>query len=310
MSWPKSFEEIGGEVRFLEREEGVHLRYALFRKPGAKRRALLLPGFTEFIEKYLETARDLQNRGYDVLCLDWRGQGLSSRLLPDRHKGHILSMDQHLEDMFAVMEEAGFGDGAPLLLVGHSMGGHMAVRALMDRASRFDKAVLSAPMIDIVPKGPLGFSARQLSRLICFFGQSRHYVFKGKGYGEHRRTFYGNRLTSDPDRFRRGVDFVLENPDLALGDPTFGWVKAALRSIDWIRGGGRYEALATPCLVLQAGKESIVQNWAIDEMVERLPNGRLVELPEARHEIFCENDAIRSDVWKAIDGFLNDASEA
>ncbi|NBX07246.1 MAG: hypothetical protein EBR12_04075, partial [Proteobacteria bacterium] len=36
---------------------------------------LILPGFTEFCEKYALTARRLTGQGYSCLILDWPGQG-------------------------------------------------------------------------------------------------------------------------------------------------------------------------------------------------------------------------------------------
>ena len=44
-------------------------------------------GRGEFIEKYFETVNELRNRGFAVATMDWRGQGHSSRQLPDPRKG-------------------------------------------------------------------------------------------------------------------------------------------------------------------------------------------------------------------------------
>ncbi|HPG03918.1 MAG TPA: alpha/beta hydrolase, partial [Rhodoblastus sp.] len=50
-------------------------------------------GRGEFIEKYFETIAELVERGFDVVAMDWRGQGLSARELPDRFKGHVDDFD-------------------------------------------------------------------------------------------------------------------------------------------------------------------------------------------------------------------------
>ena len=44
-------------------------------------------GRGEFIEKYFETISELRQRGFAVAIMDWRGQGHSSRQLPDRAQG-------------------------------------------------------------------------------------------------------------------------------------------------------------------------------------------------------------------------------
>ena len=66
------------------------LRYARWAPPpGRKGTVCMFQGRAEFIEKYFETVRDLQARGFAVATLDWRGQGLSDRALADRRKGHV-----------------------------------------------------------------------------------------------------------------------------------------------------------------------------------------------------------------------------
>ena len=61
---------------------------------------LLLTGRGEFIEKYAtEVVGELLGRGFAVIALDWRGQGLSYRPLADHEKGHIDSFDTYLADL-------------------------------------------------------------------------------------------------------------------------------------------------------------------------------------------------------------------
>jgi lysophospholipase len=59
--------------------DGAQLRWGHL--PVAKPRAhfVLVSGFGDFIEKQFETVRDLTDRGFAVWCLDWRGQGRSTR---------------------------------------------------------------------------------------------------------------------------------------------------------------------------------------------------------------------------------------
>ena len=59
---------------------------------------MVSPGRTEPIEKYLELTGDLLARGFAVLVHDWRGQGLSQRVLPDRLAGHAAGFDAFVGD--------------------------------------------------------------------------------------------------------------------------------------------------------------------------------------------------------------------
>ena len=76
----------------IKTPDGVTLRFARWDPPpGRKGTVVLLQGRAEYIEKYYETVRDLQSRGFAVATFDWRGQGLSDRALADRQKGHVRS---------------------------------------------------------------------------------------------------------------------------------------------------------------------------------------------------------------------------
>ena len=70
-------------LRNLVMADGTLLRTAYWSAPGphkpSRGTVLLLAGFSEFIEKYYETASDLHALGFAVIAFDWRGQGLSSR---------------------------------------------------------------------------------------------------------------------------------------------------------------------------------------------------------------------------------------
>ena len=76
-----------GTAEWFEGARGFRLRAALFPAKNPRGSVILSGGRTEFIEKYLEVIRELVGRGFTVLTHDWRGQGLSQRLLADRLKG-------------------------------------------------------------------------------------------------------------------------------------------------------------------------------------------------------------------------------
>src|SRR5438445_13501933 len=72
----------GAVTGMLKTPDGVSIRFARWPPPpGRKGTVCIFNGRTEFIEKYFEVARELHARGFAVATLDWRGQGLSERLL-------------------------------------------------------------------------------------------------------------------------------------------------------------------------------------------------------------------------------------
>src|SRR5260370_14712895 len=55
------------------------LRWGHLAAENPRAECVLVGGFGDFIEKQFETIRDLAARGLSVWCLDWRGQGGSTR---------------------------------------------------------------------------------------------------------------------------------------------------------------------------------------------------------------------------------------
>lgn len=303
----ETIEAAGGHVHRVPRPGGVTLRAARFPGTGARGRCVFLSGYVEFIEKHLAAITALTDRGFEVATLDWRGQGLSDRQLGDRHKGHIDRMETHLEDLVAVLEAMdGFADDVPLTVVAHSMGAHVALRWCVEAPERIGRAVLVAPMLGIGRPGmPTGL-AKFLVELLSRTALAESYIFGGAGYGERRRRFENNRLTNDREQFEQLHRLLDRNPELALGDPTFTWVRAAFRSIDRLTAPGVLEAIQVPLLLALAEEEEIVSNAAIEAAAVRLPRARLVRLAGAKHEILREREPVRRAFWAAVDAFLAD----
>lgn len=304
MTVPETIEEAGGEARWLDRQDGARLRYGVFGPAGAAGWCIFLPGYTEFIEKHLETVADLRARGFGVVALDWRGQGLSDRDTDDRSKGHIDRFETHLDDLDAVIDESEVLREGPAMIIGHSMGGHLTIRYCHRHPNRVSRAVAIAPMMGVTALSP---STGIMLTFFCAVGLSKYYVFGGRPYGPRRKRFEGNRLTSDPERFARMHRLMERNPDLAVADPTFGWVRAAWESIRLTRQPGWLESISTRMLVAVAGRDRIVDSAAGEAAAGRLPNATLVRIDTAEHEILGEVDPIRAELWAAIDGFLGTA---
>ena len=290
----------GGQFAWLTRG-GARLRTAAFPVAGAARGTVaLLTGRNEFIEKYYETVADLQDRGFDVHLMDWRGQGLSDRPLADRMKGHVGDFMDYIDDLAAFV--AAIPARGPLILMGHSMGGHIIARALAERPGLRSLAagavVLSAMMA--IDTGRLSARAAALTaRALVFAGLGSRAVPAPKETG----TGF-NLLTSDPERAGDQAHFIAENPALALGAPTFGWLDAAFRSMAALFRPGAIEAIALPVLVGIAGADRVVKAEAERAFAARLPQGQAVVIDTARHEILKERDALREQLWRSFDQWL------
>ncbi len=295
----------GGEAWWLVASDGKRLRAALFPAPGSCRGSVVLSGGrTEPIEKYFEVIAELQGRGFTVLAHDWRGQGLSERLLPDRQKGHADGYAPFLGDYRDLIDAFVDRLPKPWIAMGHSMGGCLTLLALATGlADRFAAGVLSAPMLGLQLPLPPWLSAA-LARGLCALGRRGGYVFLQEGEPLADR-FEGNRLTSDEGRYMRHRRQLHACPDLALGNVTWGWLAFAFEAMAELSHPERLAAVTIPVLVFSAGGDQIVEIAAQARAARLLPDARYVVVEDARHEILQETDARRAVFWAAFDGLAD-----
>jgi len=265
----------------------------------------ILGGQTEFLEKYGEVVGELTARGFAVAAFDWRGQGGSMRRLPDMLKVHVGDFEEYDEDLEAFIDQIvqPMSD-RPALALAHSMGAHNLLRMLHDRPKCFAAAVMTAPMLRASTRGNPAWLVRLICRAHNLNGASTDWVWGMDRRDPLAMTFEDNLVTSDRGRFARMQDMLAANPAIRLAGPTWGWLEAAYRSMARVASPGFAEAIATPILIVGAGRDRIVQTAAARAFAHRLPNGTWLELEDSEHEILMENDSIRSRFWAAFDAFV------
>lgn len=286
----------GGRAFWLRTDDGVRIR-AGFWRTGTRGTVLLFPGRTEYVEKYGPAAADLAARGYAMLAVDWRGQGLADRLLPDRAAGHVGRFGDYQRDVAAVMALArAEGLAEPFYLIGHSMGGCIGLRALHDGLP-VRAAVFSAPMWGIRLNPVLRPLAWALACLMPMIGRGFRYA-PGMNATTYvvAAAFADNVLTRDPDMWAFMQRQLATHPDLAIGGPTLQWLREALIET---RALMRKAAPATPCLTMLGAAERVVDIPAIRARMARWPGGRLELVVDAEHELMMEGPAIRARFYDA-----------
>lgn len=294
----------GAVVHHLHAHDGLRLRAAAFPCPTPPQGTVaLFPGHNEFIEKYFETVVDLHRRGFDVVALDWRGQGGSERELDDPRKGHVDDFAQYQRDLDTFVTEVLSYCPQPWFALAHSMGGAIMLEMAHRSRPPFERIALVAPMIDLANL-PFPNGARWLADTLDMVGLGAAYIPFGGGRNFYEKSFEGNKLTTDPARFARNAEIVRAAPALVIGDPTIGWVNAAFRQMARFEAPEYARAIRTPILMYETGRESIVSNVAIERFVQNLNNGALVPIPGAKHELLMERDEWRELFWRAFDAFI------
>ncbi len=295
----------GGRAFYVHTADGTRIRFALW-GGGTKGLAVVLPGRTECLEKYGRMAGRLVARGFSVAIIDWRGQGLSDRLNNNTAVGHVDSFDDYQDDLNAVLSHPDvLAVSGPRTMFAHSMGGCIGLRALLT-GDTFDAAIFSAPMWGLNLPGPNKLLAPILANLGVALGMGKKTLAgQPKGFYLTREPFEGNNLTHDRDHWGYMRAQVVKYPALALGTPSFNWLKCALNEFKY------FDTVAmpkTPTLMFVGSDESVVNTAAIRKHSQGFAKGKLVEVDGARHEIWMETPERQTLCWHEIDAFLKTSS--
>jgi len=126
-------------------------RYHWAAKAGQKVRGavVLSHGFAEHCLRYEHIAHVLNQNGYQVYGMDHQGHGLS-----DGERGWVDKFADYTTDFvqFATDVKQQIGESCPMFLLGHSMGGCIAVLSALRSESLWAGVMLSGPMISADPK--------------------------------------------------------------------------------------------------------------------------------------------------------------
>ena len=291
----------GGRAFWRRAADGTRIRVAVWEAAGAKT-VLVFPGRTEFIEKYGEVVSMLIQRGFDVAVVDWRGQGLADRHPNRPEMGWVERFADYQQDVAQVLETVQeTGLPAPFAMIGHSMGGAIGLRALLNDLP-VQKAIFSGPMWDILVAPHLRLVASAISLVAPKIGLGQRLVPSGdpRNYVEYQ-PFEGNTLTTDPSRYAIMQSHLQEHPEMGLGAPSIHWFAEARRECAKLvaQAPAKHDTLT-----LLGTREAIVDPDAVRKVMGKWPNGKLVMVEGGEHEVLMERDDLLDLVWTEIDAHL------
>lgn len=275
------------------------------RREGAPRGSLLfLPGRGDFYEKYLESFDHWASEGWRVTAADWRGQAGSGRCGPDPAVGDIAAFAVWIDDLAGFVAQWRSETPPPHVVIGHSMGGHLVLRALAERRIEVDAVVLSAPMLGFATPIPRWLQ-RIYAALMVRLGDPGRAAWKHSEKPGAREALRANLLTHDARRYADEQWWKAQRPCLALGPASWRWLHESSRSFDRLDAAGVLEAVACPVLLLGTRFDGLVSWPAIARAAARLPRAQLVAWGrEGRHELLRESDPVRERVLESIAKFL------
>lgn len=295
----------GAEISHWNAPDGWPLRR--FDWPAATDRPrgsiLFQPGRGDIFEKYLETFAHWHDEGWSITSFDWRGQGGSGRLTADPVVGDIDRFGTYLADLQAFWPNWAASAAGPRVVMGHSMGGHLVLRALVQRLIDPQAAVLIAPMLGL--HSPVGAWAGEcVASIAARIGDPARRAWKANelpGTIDSRQSL----LTHDADRYLDEIWWREHIPQLQMGPPSWRWVRGAFESTRTLRDSRELESMAVPTLMLVADADKLVSAKAALAIAAKLPDVRVVRFgSESAHEILREADPVRNRAIGEIDFFL------
>ena len=242
---------------------------------------LVVHGLGEHAGRYGELAAHLHQWGFAVRAYDQQGHGQSAGA-----RGDMLRPGSLQADLCRVMDDTRqqpvLGK-APLILLGHSMGGLVVARTVAERLRSVDAVVLSSPALGAFPTLFQKMLLATLPRVV-----------------PHLRVDNGLK-----------TEFIARDPDAVkayLADPlVHRRIAGGLAA--WILNNGAQTLMdaaqwSVPTLLLYAGQDRLVNAQASADFAHAAPKAvvQAQRFEGMYHEIF--NDLYRAQVFSALQRWL------
>jgi len=307
MSIPEATSPFGGLGEWYRGAGGLRLRQAYWPSLGEPRGTIIIsPGRGETIEKYYEIIQDLIIRQFCVIAHDWRGQGLSARLLPDRLKCHARTAEEFIDDYARLLD--GFEDRAPKpwIMLGHSMGASLNLLSLIKGEERIAGAVFTNPMLRVKTGKHSLWSVNFKTNWHISHGHGADYV-PDLFDDPFEHSFETDALTHDRVRYERWREQLFACPHLGVGSPTWGWLSFALKLGETLlKDKGKVsKKVKTPVHFVCSGEDSLILKTFSKAYIKKLAQGRYFEIPKADHEILIEDDTMRDQFWACFEEMVD-----
>lgn len=275
----------------------------------AKGTILLLQGMGGFIEYYHDVMESLAERGYDVLTLDWRGQGDSGRFTDQKSMLHIDNFESYVKDLKTFISLNPHLT-RPLIFMASSMGGNVALHYAHDYPKDMDAIVALAPMIKINTT-PYPYSvAEGLVKFIVSIGLGDQFVF---GYAPFSYdtciTDYNPAKNGDKKIYLRDCKLLKEQPHLAIGGPSFQWLYEAFKASEDFNNDAYLKQIKVPFLMVSSQNDYLVNVDAQAKICKVLPNCRILMYQDSHHNILKDPVNILSRLYEAMEGFFTEVDQ-
>lgn len=264
---------------------------------AARGSLLFVGGRGDFVEKYLEAFHHWHARGWNLTGFDWRGQGGSGRILTNRLICHMPDFDPLLDDLHDFVRDWRKMTPGPHAIIAHSMGAHLALRLLVERREHFHRVALTSPMIGIAVHKLPTRAVALAAKTAILLGLKERTVWNGDPAAQR------GHMTSCPHRHEDKLWWKAEQPEIASGPASWGWLHAACSSIGKLPLA-RLSSITSPVLMLASRRDPVIDVSLAMRAAAALPNGLIEVLDSGGHELLREVDRLRLPALARIDSFF------
>jgi len=257
---------LAGEERDFQASDDTTLGYIAYTTPGADTALVYLHGIESHAGWFAQAATLLQERGYDVFCLDRRGSGINreNRGFTAGHIDHYRTLLDDIQRFTAPLRER----YREVVLVGLSWGGKLATAYALEHPDTIDRLVLITPGLKALVDVSLATKLK-----IVMFAQ----LFPRSAIA----------VPIEPEMFTttpRYLDYIKHDPlRLTQATARFYWQSNRLdASIEH-----RITGLDKPVLLFLAGQDRIIDNAGVVELLQRAQARQLqvIDYPDQTHSV-------------------------
>ena len=299
--------------RLYDLPDGAKLRWGeTGNRNSAKATIVFVPGYTATLDMYGEHFDRLARRGYHVIGVDLRGQGMSSRDREDQpEKLYVDSFATYSDDLARFIRDVSPTD-RPVVPMAMSFGGHVAMRMALEQPDVMDGLYLVAPALQ--PQlGEAAATTRRVASAMKRLGKGRRYL-PGQGNWTTTMDDLGvagpQYCASDPKRLHLKDVIYTRRPEQRVGGVTAGWGLAFIASAEWLAKPDRYAAFDRPVRMVLAETEAFVENDANTAACGAMLDCEATVLPGTAHCLNQESDAVLKRMWDGLDAFVATLSPA
>jgi lysophospholipase len=257
------------EMQVIKAKDGTELFVRSYSPEGphVERTLFWVHGLGEHGGRHEHVAQVVAHHGWRMIIPDLRGHGKSSGV-----RTHVLSFDEYVDDMVQIWKELKLHDASTTLL-GHSMGGLVAVRIVQSGRVAPSALVISSPLLGLkLHINPVSVLLGRL--LVPFISTVR----------------FSNGI--DPGNMTHDSEFAAMRRQDPLIDKTVtaGWFFAMRKAL--AAGRRKASGIKLPVFAMQGSRDETTDPDALSEWWDRIQSTdkTLVILEDHFHELFFESD--------------------